>query len=120
VLAEFSYLFALWASQVLDLAAQKPESLVCRIRVAKMEIGGHPPRLLPEVLGRVSLVQELTAPSGELDERFEVPIATPPGRLAYELVNRVYQWFGAGGIAIPYSRDTIDGPVLDRASILPE
>jgi hypothetical protein len=121
VLAEFSFVFSLFAAELLGYTAETLASLICRIRLGRMCAEDRRPQLVPAEFPKDGSPQvadsPLIAPSCELDETFKIPAGTPPGRMAYEFANRVYAWFGFNQSPIPYGRNVDGGPVIDQQSL---
>ena len=114
VLSEFAYVFSLFATELVALSNTAPAELECRIRLTNMAEGGEPPHLLPAEVDAVApFVQDLIAPGSECDELFSLPGNVEPERMAYHIVEKIYEWFGWQNRLIPYT----DGSIINRETL---
>jgi hypothetical protein len=67
--------------------------------------------------GWISLEEPSIAPEPDYAGNVDASLDDPPGRIAFDLVEAVYAWFGIGSERIPYARLSADGGIMDESTI---
>jgi hypothetical protein len=111
VLAEVTYVFALYVKTIYTFAVPEPRSLTLYIGLDDMTRNGKPANLTylearPHLLHSDSTDRKAPAPQVML--ALEVPLSETAERMAFLLRAELYHWFGFDDDHIPYVED-IDG-----------
>ena len=119
VLAEVTYNFVLFSQRAMRLARPVPHRLRFFLHLQNMQNEAGLATLTPTRVdpGWVSLEEPSTAPEPDYARNVDASLDDPPGRIAFDLVEGVYAWFGIGSERIPYARLSTDGGIIDETTI---
>lgn len=101
VLIECAYLFAKLTQALLHYASPEPRSFDYMLSIRHMSLK-HPCTLFPGSLTRFPHGAN-RAPASDFTASIKGDIADDPGIISYQLISRVYHWFGFEDDRIPYS-----------------
>jgi hypothetical protein len=107
VLAHSVYVFSLFAQQVFTYATPRPSAVRYVLQLRNMENEKHPALMHPNHLEKnrhPALSSYRPMPHASNGFEVTVPLDTPPGEVTYELVARVFEWFGFDRDRVPNAR----------------
>ena len=123
VLAESSFLFARLLTKLLDHMEPRPAHLGLITLLDNLNEGGRPAVLRPEVRHQVPFVSTTGPEAPATGATFERSVSStlPEGRIAFQLISPVYEWFSIDHEQIPYTEPAEDGGrVVSVESLLPK
>ena len=120
VLAHCVFAFTLFAHQLFEFAEPQPRILNYVLQLRNMENAGkaallHPNHMEQNVHPDLSYYRAM--PYSSESFTVEVPLGARPGEICYELVSRVFEWFGFDRNRVPYSRLEDGKRLIDDRSL---
>jgi hypothetical protein len=111
VLAECTFLFARLFTMLLDYMEPRPSWVGVMTILENLDENGHRAILRPEVRHVAPYVYTTgpEAPENEATFANLIPGTLPEGRIAFELLAPVYEWFSIDHDQIPYTQVCSDG-----------
>jgi len=122
VLAESSFLFARLLTKLLNHMEPRPAHLGLITFLDNLNEGGRPAVLRPEWRHQVPFVSTTGPEAPDSGASFERSVASTvhEGRIAFELIAPVYEWFSIDHEQIPYTESDDGGRVVSVESLLPK
>ncbi len=113
-LAECTFLFARLMTKLLDHVEPQPSQLGLITLLDNLNENGRPAVLRPEWRHQIPFVYTTGPQAPDNGAVFErtVPTTLPAGRLAFELLAPIYEWFSIDHDAIPYTEVSDDGNLV--------
>jgi hypothetical protein len=120
ILAHCVYAFSLFARQIFEHAVPQPNVVTYTLQLRNMGTGKkgamlHPKHMEPNKFILPEFYRQMPYPSESF--QVEVPFDALPGEISYELVARVFEWFGFDRDKVPYSRSEGGKFLIDDLSL---